>query len=49
MIVKEQIEDKQLDKEIERRVLSAMLKSLYKNKYIDINVYKKVEAEINKS
>lgn len=43
------IKNKSTEKEIEKRLLSAMLDSLYTQEYIDINVYKKVKAEIKKS
>lgn len=35
--------------EIKDKLMIAMLESLYNNKMIDINVYKKVKAEIEKS
>jgi hypothetical protein len=41
--------DKSTEEEIKRRLLTAMLDSLYTQEFIDINVYKKVKAEIKKS
>lgn len=41
--------DKSTEEEIRKKLMIAMLDSLYTQKFIDINVYKKVKAEIEKS
>ena len=46
--IKEINTDKSTEEEIEKRLLTSMLDSLYKNNHIDINVYKKVKADIKK-
>ncbi|GEM_PF-4935106 len=46
------VEEKELvidNKEIKKKVQLSMLYSLYKKQMIDINIYKKVKAEIERS
>ena len=41
--------DSSTEEKIREKLMMAMLESLYKQNMIDVNIYKKVKAEIRKS